>query len=323
MKRVTIKDIAKIAGVSRGTVDRVINNRGNVSKKVEENILMIAKKLGYEKNIIASRLASSKVFKVAVVCPDPKSDIFWKIPKDGMISAFDKVKYYGIHIEYFDFNIFDKKSFVTKLSNAIDSKPDAIILAPLFLKESREYLDKGQDANIPFITINSEIDHPNVLAFIGQSSYHSGYLAGKLLNINLKENDEVIVLNLAHKISNAPHYSDKVDGINKYFLDNSSKNIKVHRYEIDNFSRSYKLMQLLTNDELKSLSIIGFDMIEPNVKLLKEDKLDFIINQNAYNQGYNGIMNFIDYFLLKINIDKKQYLPLDIVVKENVDFYIK
>ena len=91
MKRVTIKDIAKIAGVSRGTVDRVINNRGNVSKKVEESILTIAQELGYEKNIMASRLASAKVFEIAIVCPNPNSDIFWELPKKGIESASNLV----------------------------------------------------------------------------------------------------------------------------------------------------------------------------------------------------------------------------------------
>jgi LacI family transcriptional regulator len=50
MKKVTIKDIARIAGVSRGTVDRVINERGNVAEDVEKKIMKIASELGYEKN---------------------------------------------------------------------------------------------------------------------------------------------------------------------------------------------------------------------------------------------------------------------------------
>jgi len=51
MKKVTIKDIALIAGVSRGTVDRVINGRGNVSEDVAKKILKIANELGFEKNL--------------------------------------------------------------------------------------------------------------------------------------------------------------------------------------------------------------------------------------------------------------------------------
>lgn len=349
MKRVTIKDIAKIAGVSRGTVDRVINNRGNVSIKVHKKILKIAKDLGYEKNIMASRLATAKTFSIAVVSPDPKSHIFWELPKAGIESALNLVKYYGIKLTYFEFDLFDKNKYEEQLNNAINANPDAIILTPVFLKESMKYLELGKKANIPFITINSEINHSNVLSFTGQSSWHSGYLAGKLFNIKLKPYDEVIVLNLAHEISNAPHYTDKVTGLLKYFEVHSLKNNKVYRYEFDNFndegkliqffkkiqskhpkmkglfftnSRAYKVVKFLTDDEINSYDIIGYDMIEPNVKFLKEHKIDFLINQNPFQQGYNGIMNFVEHFILNNKIEKKQYLPLDIVVKENVDFYL-
>ena len=64
-------------------------------------------------------------------------------------------------------------------------------------------------------------------------------------------------------------------------------------------------------------------MIDPNIKLLKENKIDFIINQNPILQGYLGIMNFVNHFILKKEIRPTQYLPLDIVLKENVDFYIE
>ncbi|MBL0101184.1 MAG: hypothetical protein IPP49_15095 [Saprospiraceae bacterium] len=65
---------------------------------------------------------------------------------------------------------------------------------------------------------------------------------------------------------------------------------------------------------------MGFDMIEPNILLLKQDKIDFIINQNPIQQGYDGIMNFVNHFILKKQIRKNNTLPPDIVLKENVDF---
>ena len=350
MKNVTIKDIAKLAGVSRGTVDRVINNRGNVSKLVEERIIKIAKEIGYEKNIIASRLASTKTYKIAVVLPDPESDFFWNIPKEGILSAINLVKYYRIQVRFYEYNISSSEEFVNKVTEAIEDKPEAILMAPLFLKESEKLMGIGEKKGIPFITINSELNHKNILSFTGQSSYHSGYLAGKLFDVSLEHNDEVLVLNLAHKISNAPHYTDKVKGLIDYFKKHKTKHIHVSQYEFDDFlnekillekfratqkkhpgmkgifftnSRAYRLLDLLEIDEVKKYKIIGFDMIEQNVNYLKKGDIDFIIHQNPYNQGYNGLMNFVNHFVLDKEIKKKEYLPLDIVVKENVNFYYK
>ena len=350
MKNVTIKDIAKLAGVSRGTVDRVINNRGNVKKKVEEKVIKIAKELGYEKNIIASRLASSKVYRIAVVLPSPESDFFWNIPKEGILSALNLVKYYGIKVEFLEYNIFSSEEFTNQVTKAIECKPDAILMAPLFLKESEKLINIGEEEEIPFITINSELNHNNILSYTGQSSYHSGYLAGKLFDINLQHDDEVIVLNLAHEISNAPHYTDKVKGLIDYFKEHKTKHINVSWYEFDDFlndnvllkrfketqnkhpemkgifftnSRAYRLLDLLQREEVEKYKIIGFDMIEPNLKYLKNGEIDFIINQNPFNQGYNGLMNFVNHFIHNREIKQQEYLPLDIVVKENVEFYYK
>lgn len=350
MKKVTIKDIAHIAGVSRGTVDRVINGRGNVAEDVEKKILKIADDLGYEKNLMASALASNKVYKIAIVTPDPASDIFWAQPRDGMINALELVRHYGIIVEYYDFNLFRKDEFSMQMENAIKSKPDAILTAPTFTAESLEYLDIAEKLNIPFITINTEIDHPGILCYVGQNSHNSGYLAGRLFHLRLKPEDEIIAFNLGHTMANAQHYADKVDGLKAYFHQHNMDENHVFWYEFDQFmdeeklkifwediksrhpkmkgvfftnSRAYRIAKFFTEEDKKQYDVVGFDMIDPNIMYLKEDKIDFIINQNPILQGYTGIMNFVNHFVLKKEVRKTQYLPLDIVLKENVDFYIE
>ena len=62
-KRVRIKDIAIAAGVSTGTVDRVIHNRGNVLPKVKKRVEEVMKTLDYQPNLLASTLANNKVLK--------------------------------------------------------------------------------------------------------------------------------------------------------------------------------------------------------------------------------------------------------------------
>jgi LacI family transcriptional regulator len=348
MKKVTIKDIAKIAGISRGTVDRVINNRGNVEKDLEQKILRIATELGFEKNLMASNLASKKTFKIAAITSDPSTDLFWSFPKSGIQKALKLVKHYGIEVEYFHFSHFDSNSFSLQMQNALLSNPDGILLSPLYTLESEMFLDTAVTRKIPVITINTEINHPGVLSYVGQHSYFAGYLAGRLLHLRLSPQDEVIALNLGHKLSNASHYSDKIDGLKAYFNQHNLKENNVFWYEFDQYndkrsmieffnqlrdkhpklkalfftnSRAYKLLDLLDYEYCKSLYIVGFDMIEPNIAHLKKGKMDFIINQNPIQQGYLGLMSFVDYIFLKQDIKSKQYLPLDIVLKENVDFY--
>ncbi len=349
MKKVTIKDIARISGVSRGTVDRVINERGSVTDDVQKKILKIAKDLGYEKNLLASTLASNKEYKIGIVCPNPLSDPFWALPREGIENALGLVRHYGIKVEYFDYNLFSKEEFCMQMENALKHRPDAILMAPVFTSESLEYLEQAEVYGIPFITINTEIKHTNTLCYVGQNSFNSGYLAGRLFHLRLKDDDEVIVFNLGHNLSNAMHYSDKVNGLKEYFKEYNLETNRVFWYEFDQFldkeklkafwektkanhpkmkalfftnSRAFRIVRLLTDQEIKKYDIIGFDMIEDNILLIKENKIDFVINQNPIQQGYLGIMNFVNHFILKKEVKSVQYLPLDIVLKENVDFYM-
>ncbi len=348
MSKVTIKDIAKIAGISRGTVDRVINNRGNVEKELEQKIMRIATELGYEKNLMASNLASKKIFKVAAIISDPTTDLFWNFPYQGIQKALKVVKHYGVEVEYFHFPDYDNHAFSIQMENALMSNPDGIILAPLYTREAEMFLDTAVSKNIPVITINTEIHHPGVLSYIGQHSYFAGYLAGRLLHLRLEPKDDVVALNFGHKVNNANHYADKIEGIKGYFAEHNLVDNNVHWYEFEDFqnkaaiisffkdlqlrhpkmkalfftnSRAYKLLDLLDYETCKALYIVGFDMIEPNIAHLKKGKMDFIINQNPLQQGYQGLMSFVDHSILQQEIKSKHYLPLDIVLKENVDFY--
>ena len=59
-EKVTINDVARAAGVSKGTVDRVLHNRGEVSAKSREKVLKVIEELGFKPNLYASLLASQK-----------------------------------------------------------------------------------------------------------------------------------------------------------------------------------------------------------------------------------------------------------------------
>ncbi len=66
--QITIKQIAELAGVSRGTVDRVLNDRGNVKGEIQERVTLIAKQLGYRPNKAGKNLAARKnPIKIGVV----------------------------------------------------------------------------------------------------------------------------------------------------------------------------------------------------------------------------------------------------------------
>src|ERR1700755_1004380 len=96
-----IKESAIRAGVSTGTVDRVIHNRGRVAPDVQKRVLEILKEMSYEPNLIARALGSKKEYRIAALIPNPITDPYWLGPKEGIEKAEAGVKQYGINIQQY------------------------------------------------------------------------------------------------------------------------------------------------------------------------------------------------------------------------------
>lgn len=350
MERIRIKDIAKLAGVSPGTVDRVIHKRGNVSEKAKLKVLGVMEKMGYEPNLLASTLALNRAIRLAIFLPDPKLDIYWEQPLEGVKKAIRQVAHYGVVPEFYFFDSNSEQDFSNKSKAIIQSNPHGILLAPLIFKEGKVFIDQCIAHHIPIININTEINSKGVLAYIGQDSFQSGILAARLISFNLRDSGHVLVLNMDNKLQDAKHLQEKESGFRSYFDLNHSDQIQIYKLDIEDFnnqaytiekinslpippgelsgifvtnSRIYKLMDFAGEIFRPSITTVGFDLIQPNIDYLNKNKISFLINQNSVQQGYLGIMSLARYLLQKRKLDYLQNLPLDIVVQENLKYYLK
>ena len=349
-KRIRIKDVAERAGVSTGTVDRVIHNRGRVAEKVREKVLKVMKEMGFQRNMIASALAKNETYRIGVLLPNQDTDSYWTQPYAGVEEAKKIVQPYGIIIEYHFFKLQDPTDFYKKMKAVIASAPQGILFPPLFLKEGQALLKECDKKNIPCVIFNTNIQDVKTLSYIGQDSYQSGVLAARLLHFGMPNKSTAIILNLTKGSTNAQHLIEKKAGFKDYFDQNTQQEVAIHNLEFEAYNNPKKLKKFL-NELLKKypnlsgifftnsrahkaidclkksldpkIKIIGFDLIEQNLKYLHEDKINFLINQNPIEQGYLGIQTLYKHLVLKEHVDPIQYLPLDIIVKENVEYYQK
>src|SRR5690606_21039257 len=179
-KKHTIKDIARMAGVSKGTVDRVLHNRGKVSKEAFEKIDGILKEIDFKPNLIAQNLKNNKTYIIDVLLPDPAIDPFWIPVNNGIVAATNEFNPFGVLVKKYFYDPNDKFSFIEQSQKAIRSNPDALIMVPLFLKESKEILRTCKNADIIPITFNNPLGSLKDYVFIGQNLVHSGRVAASL-----------------------------------------------------------------------------------------------------------------------------------------------
>ncbi len=347
-KRIRIKDIADKAGVSTGTVDRVLHDRGNVAPGVKTKILEVAKDLGYERNPLASALAYNRTVRVATLLPDPEKDPYWKQTDIGVQKALKAVRHYGLLSEPIYFGLFSPKSFVASARQALEKKPSGILFPPIFSEEARWLLEQCKERDIPTVIINTNIKDATPLCYIGQDSYQSGVLGARLLNFGLSSGQTCCILNLDYSTKTAQHLLEKERGFKDYFQGNGNKQVEIIREDFEGFndrgqlcsflkkligehlslhgifvtnSRTYKVADCLHEITDRNIKIIGFDLIDANLRYLHENKINFLINQNPVEQGFQGVMNLFKHLILKKEVNKVQFLPLDIVVKENAEYY--
>jgi LacI family transcriptional regulator len=345
MKKYTTKDIAKMANVSRGTVDRVLHGRGKVSAKSEEKVRAVLEQIDYQPNVIARTLQVNKVAKFASLIPSPNSDLFWKKPYHGIEEALSDFQAFGINVDQHFFDLNEGTSFRKAAIEILNNDYDGLLIAPQFKEEAIEVLQIAERKKIPFVTFNSHIKEVNYNSFIGQNLYQSGRIVGDLLMRMHRPTDRFLIFHLGEEINNSPHMQEKESGFRDVLAYHGVKSSSILQYnivdngndEISEVLRTQVSQDLSTAifvttswvyevaERLKpnaNVTLIGYDLIEPNRKLLDAGSIDFLINQNPRQQAYQGISLLTDMVIFKKKTPRTVHLPIDIVTKENIATYL-
>ena len=90
-EKIRIKDIAESAGVSVGTVDRVLHNRPNVSAKARKKVEEALKERNYRPNVYASALAYNRSYSFCVILPKHSQITYWEEVEEGVRMAEEAV----------------------------------------------------------------------------------------------------------------------------------------------------------------------------------------------------------------------------------------
>src|SRR3989337_62025 len=165
-KSVRIKDIAQLSGVSVGTVDRVLHNRGRVSEEALKKVLTVLDRIDYKPNVIARTLGSNKTYTIAALIPDPSQDPYWASSKAGIDEAQTEWLRYGVNVVPYFFNLYEKSSFREVAETITIDNPDGILIAPIFYHETLPYFNRFQSLGIPYVLFNTNIEQVASLSFI-------------------------------------------------------------------------------------------------------------------------------------------------------------
>ncbi len=348
-RRVTIKDIAAMANVSIGTVDRVLHKRGEVNPQTEERVMSFVEKLGYTPNLLAKSLALKKSFSIVALIPEAGvNNPYWKEPITGFNRATKELNDFHakIHVHYFDPG--NAGSFIKEFNRILLLHPDGIIMSPNFHDVAIEMISKCKDLNIPVILIDNNLDNDEGLAYFGQNALQSGIVAAKLMHNKLSPEARVIIFNLSRNKIVTRHMKRREQGFRQYFdTDVPGHGIRIMSVDADLSSKSepaatlkrlfskepdiagifvttswvHKVACYFSEARKERPALIGYDLIDENRAYLKKGYIDFLICQKPEDQGYRSAMAMFNYLLTGKQVEKINYSAIDIIIRENVDFY--
>lgn len=338
---VTIKQIAQFSGVSRGTVDRVLNNRGGVKKEVCDRVLKISKELGYEPNILAKALSDrTKSPKKIVVIINSQENPFYDDVILG-IEAFKKeIVDYGTEIILKTLKGYDETRQIELLDLAIEDNADGIVVSPINSERIRGKLEEIDKLNIPVVTINTDIENVKRIAYVGCDYFKTGETAAGMLGI--ASGGEVLNVGIITGSLKVLGHNLRVSGF-KSLIKNEFSNIHVVQIieNDDNDITSYGNVKRMLQDNkdinalyftaagvrggiiaLKELGIerkvkiVTFDMTPIVRESIENDLVLATICQEPFKQGYESLKILFDYIIRGVFKEND-------IINTNVDIKIK
>ena len=349
-KKVRIKDIAERAGLSVGTVDRVIHGRTNVSKASYEIVKKVLAEMNYEPNYVASALASNKTYNFCALMPMHEKDSYWARVEKGLYKGVEFYKDFKIDFKIFEYDPFNDNTFREQCTKLMESGPFAVIIAPILNGSiMKDFVTQLKEKDIPFGLIDSNWPEFEPLCFYGQNSIKSGEFSARVLLMSVGGCPKALCI---FKVMGEGRIAtrqqlDREVGFKNYVKTHCPeceiKELQLFAYDKKGMQQSMQdfftenkniecgitfnstisiIADFLHNNMPDyDIRLLGYDTVGKNVECLKNGTVDFIVAQHAKRQGYNCFRNMFSSSVLHSEQERDHYVAIELLMKENVDFY--
>ena len=341
----TVFDIAREAGVSRGTVDRVLHKRGRFSAETAGKVLDAVRKLGYTANPNAALLASRREWTIACLLPSFREGEYWELIHRGLDEGIPEGS--NLRLLPYNYDQTNPVSFQARCRDILEDKPSGVILNSVFKDGVRTFAAELDKAGIPYAFLDNKVDGLGNAFYVGIDPYRSGELGAFLLTVKTAPEE----IGLIRLIRDCGHLGDPNEPRRKGFLDYLTAHfpgIKVHTIFInpslpeeatrvlEEFSAAHPTVRhyATTNSRIflaapflkahPAFTAVGFDDLERNLQALREGCVDFLVTHRIQEQARLCVSLFADFLLRSARPEpRNHYVHLDILHALNADSYIE
>jgi LacI family transcriptional regulator len=347
-ERVTVKEIARLAGVSIGTVDRVLHDRGGVSADTKERIDRIIASQGYEPNHIARQLSLNKVYTFRAVLPLAAQDSgYWALCLEGIHRAERELAPYGTRLRVDEFDRYDRVAYRALLEDIVSAPCDGLLIAPVLPEELLPALARIK-RKIPYAFFDGSVEGAEPLAVIGQDAFAGGYLAGRMLSLLAGGSGGPFIALNAH--AEDRHIELRIEGFMAYFRDRAGGSVREAReyscFELTHAESADAFLEALFRDvpgiagiagilvanssghlvadwlrstgKKEGCALVSWDLVPDNLRSLRDGGIDCLISQRPFEQGREGLQSLFRAVVHEEAGEGHIKVPLEVYFKENL-----
>lgn len=336
----TIKEIAALAGVSRGTVDRVLNHRGSVNPATAEKIEKLARELDYRPNVAGLVLAAQKKrLKIGVILFSPENPFYIDV-LEGVNEKAEELAGYNctVLVRQIAFSV---EAQLAALDELLAEQVNGIALAPYNDERIRRRINELYHRGIPVVTLNTDIENSRRIAYVGSHYRKSGATAAGLLHLMTHGQVNVGIITGS---SNILCHTERIAGFTETLKPFGAQIhltdiIEVHDDEIESYEKTSRLLS--AHPEINALyfaaggvyggcrsvtalglqdkiRIVAYDMVPTTKELMRKGTIAAVICQQPKVQGSKPLSLLFTY-LTTGDLPEKEYnyVAVDIRIREN------
>lgn len=345
--KVTINMVAKRAGVSRGTVDRVLNQRPHVRPELYDKTVRAMKELGYippkQEQAEALGLAMPDMMpaQLGIVLPNWTGYFKQEIMR-GIRDAQALLADSSITVLMEECETEMPQETLERIERLVKKGVCGISICAIDHAAIAKKIDELHSRHIPVVTFNSDISHCKRLQFVGQDLIRGGRVAGELMSKYIRREDKLLIAignpefhahrlrvqgfcELIYKKGFSGEQIELIETYNDYQL--TYQKVKealectpdIRGIYMANHSVTGCVEAMREAGKSGQIFVVSHDLTDSTKRFLNSGEVDFAIAQNIYQQGYRPLLLLRDYVRKKLEPDETpQMAGIDIICAENL-----
>ncbi len=342
--KVTMKEIAREAGVHTSTVYKVLHNRVGVSDEVRKRVKTIIDEMGYTPNPTGRILQKQgRVFRIDAMLVEVDAEPYIH---EGLRQVIKNHPEYSIQLNEQVSKFQDVEKQLEMLQESIENRVDGIIISPNNSPVIRDEINRCTALGIPVITVNCDIEESDRLCYVGQDGKRGARIAGRMMDLLLKGEGKVAIITNSVSSENNDYHVKTREVEFRRFVEENCPEIEIADI-FENFEDKYitytKTLELLRDipdldgiyvtcggvtevaralketGRQKDVRVICFEDYPETLALLNQEVVDCTLGGNIRKQGRRSLEILMDYLLFeKPPKRRSDYTDIKIMVRESI-----